>query len=103
MRPHRRRRCVERPGVSQETGPPASVASADLEPSANGHTPDQIKGWGGETASALEIPTSDPIAALAFCRSLAQALAAGAPPGQAAAAGVGVGLPTHTPRPNLSV
>ena len=92
---------MERPGVSEETGLPGSVASADLEPGANGHMPGQIKGWGGETAPAIEIPTSDPIAALEFCRSLAQALAAGALAGRPA--GAGAGLPTHTPRPNLSV
>jgi hypothetical protein len=95
---------VERPRVSTETGMPGSVAGTDLEPSANGHKHGQIKDWSGDTAPAIEIPTSDPIAALEFCRSLAQAmaLAAGAAPGQAAP-GAGSELPAHMTQPDLSV
>jgi polyisoprenyl-phosphate glycosyltransferase len=95
---------VERPRVSTDTGLPGSVAGIDLEPSANGHKPGQIKGWGGEAAPAIEIPTSDPIAALEFCRSLAQAMAmaAGAALGQTAA-GAEPALPTRTTQPDLSV
>ncbi|MFL5802218.1 MAG: glycosyltransferase family 2 protein [Roseiflexaceae bacterium] len=83
---------------------PGSVAGTEMEPSANGHKPGPIKGWGKDTAPAIEIPTSDPIAALEFCRSLAQAmaLAAGAAPGQAAT-GAGAELPAHTTQPNVSV
>jgi glycosyltransferase involved in cell wall biosynthesis len=87
---------VGRPQARTKTVIPGSMADSDPEPSANGHWPGQINGWAGDSPP-IQIPTSDPIAALEFCRSLARAMASGGASGQVDGPTIGMA------RPDLSV